>query len=299
MNKKRKSFRAAACIITLAALLTGCGAGTAGIDSIVTENASDAENGNDAVISISLGNGSDAEKIYQLSTADLNTESGDAVDIEFDGEDIYPITEGGTYRITGNQSGQIHIDVNDEIVHLIVENAYLHTYAGPAVYVESAAKVVITVPDGTRSAISDSTDYTDYQNARACIFSNSDLTLNGAGKLVVTAYYKDAIRSKDTLKILDTDLEIKAKKNGLRGNDAVIVENAKIDLQCEGNGIYTKEDKKDGKGYVSVKDTGMTVIAGRYGIRSAKDIYLAGSAVDIYGVMGDYYCMGEIFGRED
>ncbi len=323
MTKKNLSFRTGACIMALAVLLSACSRRTSVSDDIVSENVDDAnivgveiiidaENGNDKEDSIDAAgivsaedidksnNGySEAEQIYELSAADVNTESSDAQTVAFGGSDIYPITRGGTYLVTGNQSGQIYIDVKDEIVHLIMDNAFLHTYGGPAIYVKSAAKVVITVPEGTRSAISDSTNYAGYQNARACIFSNSDLTFNGSGTLVVTGYYKDAIRTKDTLKILGLDLEVQSKKDGLRGNDGVIIENAAVDLECEGNGIYTKEDKKDGRGFVSVTSGSVNVIAGKYGIRSAEDIYLNDSVTDIYGVLGDYYCMGEIFIQED
>ncbi len=243
----------------------------------------------------------DMSEVYTLSTADMDTTHDDVVDITDDdmSDDYsYTITEAGAYRITGNVGGQICVDVQDEIVYLILDGAYLHAYNGPAIDVESAAKLVITVPEGSESTVSDTAYYEGFSSRKACIYSECDLTINGGGSLSVSGYYKDAIRTKDVLKILGTTLTVKAKKNGLRGNDGVVFENATADIQCEGTGIYTRTDNKENRGFASIKGGTVSIIAGEYGMRVAENLYIQDCEASITGVEQDITCDGTEYVEE-
>jgi len=237
-------------------------------------------------------------EICRISDADLGVTPNNPTSISFGEEQIYLIDSAGDYTISGECEGQIQIDVQDEIVHLILEDVEMQSKKGPAVYVKSAAKVVITIPENTTCILMDSTDYTGYEDARACIFSEDDLTINGGGELQVYGYYKDAIRTKDVLKIIDVDLKVKTKGTGLRGNDGVLIQEAELDVQCEGTGIYTEKENKENQGFVGISGGSADIIAGEYGIDAAQNVYIHGCVADIYGTVQDIICSGEQYIEE-
>ena len=115
-------------------------------------------------------------ELCSITDADLDVAPDSATEIVFEeGQLIYTISSTGDYILKGKCEGQIQIDVQDQIVHLILENVEMQSKNGPVIYVKSAAKVVITIPENTTSVLMDSTDYAGYESARACIFSEDDL----------------------------------------------------------------------------------------------------------------------------
>lgn len=236
--------------------------------------------------------------ISKNTDADLDVTFDNPTRIEFGDEQTYIIDTAGEYILTGSCQGQIQIDVQDQIVQLVLDNVELRSPKGPAIYVKSAAKVVITIPVNSSSILMDSTDYIGYEDARACIFSEDDLTINGGGEMQVYGYCKDAVRTKDILKILDVSLSVKAKGTGLRGNDGVSAQNANLDLQCEGTGIYTEKENKEKKGFVEISEGSVSIIAGEYGIDAAQNVYIQGCVAEIYGTLQDILCLGEQYIQE-
>ncbi len=241
---------------------------------------------------------SSESQAYTLSPADLTTQHEQIQEIFIDENSQYQITQPGAYRFTGQQEGQICVDVQDEIVYLILDNLELHSNNGPAIYVKSAAKVVVTIPEGTESTLSDSAYYGDFPEAKACLFSSSDLTINGTGSLQVSGYFGDAIRTKDYLKILGTAATVRAKGDALRGNDGVALENATLDLQCEDTGIHATRTNKPGRGYVAIQGGSLSIIAGQYGIKASENLYLQDCTADISGILDDLSIQGRRYIQE-
>lgn len=174
------------------------------------------------------------------------------------------ISKEGDYVISG-ESDDCRLIVNaydDEVVHLFLENVKWKTEEGSAIYVERAGKVVITLIEGTENIISDGTE--NALDVGACIFSNSDLTINGSGKLSVYGYCNDAVRSKDRVKLVGTNLYIKSQNDGIRGNDGVICEDSMIRVESKGTGIRTNSEK----GYVVISGGKCQVIAGENAVFS-------------------------------
>ena len=233
-------------------------------------------------------------EICKITEADLDIDVNNPKEIVFEeDQDIYVIEKAGDYILRGEWEGQIQIDVDDQIVHLMLDDVKLQSKKGPAVYVKSAAKVMITIPEGTESILMDGTDYSGYEDARACVFSADDLTINGSGSLQVYGQGKDAIRTKDVLKILAVDLDVRAKGTGLRGNDGVLIQTAIVDVQCEGTGIYTEKANKDKRGFVDIAGGTVNIIAGEYGIHAAQNVYVHDCEADVYGTLQDVRCSGE------
>lgn len=239
--------------------------------------------------------GPSPEETFRITANDAGTEitADEAVSVMFGSDDhAYEITSGGDYVLSGKLNGSVIIDADDEIVHLFMDNVSVRAYEGPALYVISAGKVIITVPEGTESSFRDSTDYSGYKKTKACVFSYPDLTVNGTGKLYVYGDYRDALRSKGVLKILDAELYVRAKDDGVRGNDGLLLMPGTLSVECEATGITTS-DSDNGKGDIDIKGGSIHVIAGEYGIRSAGDLSISSCEADIHGVYGEYKAAGD------
>lgn len=262
-------------------LLTGCASAVSSVDKI------------------QILDEIDYDAIYSLTEADMDTGAQNAKEIIFEkGQAVFVIDKPGDYLLKGKAEGQVQIDVQDEIVHLILDNVELQAPNGPAIYVKSAAKVVITIPEESSSILMDSPYYDSFADAKACVYSVGDLTINGGGSLQVYGYYEDAIRTKDVLKVLDVDLAVQAKGEGLRGNDGVALLTRVLDIQCEGTGIFTEKEDKENRGFVDLAAGTVKIIAGNYGIEAAENLYIHDCKADIYGIVQNLTCQGEQYVEE-
>ncbi len=203
-------------------------------------------------------------------------------------EGCLTILEGGVYIISGKTDAvTIVVKVyDDEIVHLIFDEVELKTDIGPAVYIEQAGKIVITLKEGTENIISDGTEYST--DTEACIFSNCDMTINGKGSLNVYGYYHDAIRSKDRVKIVGTSLYVRAKNNGIRGNDGVVIENSNIEVESEKTGILTNSDQ----GYVVIQGGSCKITSGENAVFADSYVSVHDCESDLYSVKEAVRCNG-------
>lgn len=225
---------------------------------------------------------------------DMKTEMTDAITVDLSKYDSdCEITEGGNYRLIGELNGTLHIYATEQNVHLFLENAKIESVKGPAIYCEKADKLVITSTAGTENVISDSGRYQADAEVEACIYSTCDMTLNGSGKLTVNGLYRDAVRSRDIVKILDGEYEIKCKNTGIRGNDGIYISGGNITVYSEKNGLKTTKTGDDGHGNLVVGGGNINIVAGRYSFVSEKaSLYvynchvLSRSVVDTYQVGG-------------
>lgn len=219
-----------------------------------------------------------------LTAADLQTQAQDPVVMELGKESFCNITAGGSYLLSGELNGSIVIDAGQQIVHLILGNVSVSATTGPALEVVSAGQLILTLPEGTESNFRDSGKYPVGIEADGCIYSTCDLTVNGEGTLNVSGYFKDAIHTKDTLKILNDRCFVQSKRDGLHGNDGVAVRCKDLTVECERNGIYSTKTGKTSRGNVEILDTAGSVIGGQYAISCAADLYVAQSDLHVTGV---------------
>ena len=272
---------AAACLCLLMAVqLLGCGAAPE-----QAETAASAENLPEPLISI--------------TTADQNTDAAGAVEILLEEQkDICRITQAGTYLLSGTMSGTVQVDAEEQIVHLILNNVTVESLGGLALQVLSAGKVILTLQDGSVNTFQDSGAYADNTEADACIYSECDLTINGSGELNVHGYYKDAVHTKDVLKVLGGSLFIQSKRDGLRGNDGIVLSCTGSTVQSERNGLYTTKTGKPGKGNLEILGGDHSVIGGEYAVSCAADLHAQDCSLYLMGVVGDLEVKGQRYAEE-
>ena len=183
------------------------------------------------------------------------------------------ITAAGVYRLTGTFKDLpiiVSAGENDK-VQLVLDNVEITCANGPAIHVESADKVFITIPEATQSIITDGTAYaqTDAGSPDGAIFSRADLCLNGSGTLRVTGQYKHGIVSKDDLVIAGCTLEITAASTGLDGKDCVKVTGADITIDAGSNGIRSDNTEDENRGFVCLTDSTLTIVSGSDGVQAS------------------------------
>ncbi len=196
------------------------------------------------------------------------------------------ITTGGTYILSGTLSdGQIIVETADtDKVQIVLNNASVTNSDGPAIYVKTADKVFITLADGTTNTVSDGTSYLvadDTNTPNACIFSKSDLTINGTGTLVISGNYDHAIFSKDDLILANCTLDITAVGDGVKGKDCVEIVNANLTVNAGGDGIQASNTEDTAKGYVSIESGTFVITASGDGIQAETQLQITGGIFTI------------------
>ncbi len=166
-------------------------------------------------------------------------------------------------------------------VQLVLDNAVIESSNGPAIYIENADKVFLTLPNGTASRLSDGTEYTvaDGDTALdAAIFSRADLCINGLGSLTVDGNYKHGVVSKDDLVIANVTLTVSAASTALDGKDCVMMNSVSATLTAGSNGIRSDNAEDEGRGYIYILDSTLSITAGSDGIQ-AETLLRADNAV--------------------
>ncbi len=185
------------------------------------------------------------------------------------------ISNGGTYYITGTASNaSITIDANkDEEVGIILDNANITSTTTSVINGITCKKLTITLADNSTNYLKDNNSYTEFTDAEksepdGTIFTKTDLVINGTGKLVIDSNYKDSIVSKDTLKIINSEIELSSADDGIRGKDYVAINNAKITINSQGDGIKSTNDEDTSLGYIAIEGGTLNIKSGADGIQA-------------------------------
>lgn len=194
--------------------------------------------------------------------------SGESAEIKGSGaaceNDVLSITEGGTYILSGDLSGEIYVKAKGSEVKLVLNGVSVTNSDYAALMIDKASKVTLTLEDGTENSFADGAEYTltdSNDNTDGCIFSRADLTINGSGSLSVTGSYKHGIVSKDNIVIAGGNITVNAASGGIYGKDSVKISGGTIDVTAGSNGIRATNDEDAEKGFVSVTGGDITVNA--------------------------------------
>lgn len=210
-------------------------------------------------------------------------------------EGIFIIDGPGDYVLSGEYDGQILIDAVDSNVHLFMDGVHIKSLNGPAIKCVNANKLVITLVDGSDNSVSDGADYlADEEDA--AIYSETSITFNGTGKLGVDGLYKDAIHSKDIVKIAGGIISTKSVRYGIYAKDGIAITDGNVSISSKNDGIRTSGLGEAGKGSVLIENGEVSVISGKYGITAEKgNLYVTGGNTYINSVAGIYSVAGDTF----
>ena len=276
-------------VLCTAMLLSGCSGGETASSSSVTAASREAVSTAAAVTvqTIStddlfsnrdMDQGYDETAVVTVQlTGDTAVCSSDAVTI--DGGRITLLDE-GVYVFSGTLTdGQIVVNADSkDKVQIVLDGADITSASSSAIYCLEADKAFLTLAEGAENALANGGAFTaiDDNNIDAVVFSKTDLTLNGAGSLMVTSPAGHGIVSKDELTITGGSYTVTAAKHGLTGKDSVAVAGGSFTITSGKDGIHAENADDTSKGFLYIAE-------GSFAIDAQGDAISASSALQIDG----------------
>ena len=234
----------------------------------------------------------DAQTHY--SDEDLKWDSSDeeAIDLAnptaIDGVSVengtITITSGGTYRLTGEYSGQVKIEAGkSDTVRLVLDNAKITNSTGAAINVVSAAEAIIYTAAGTTNTVADEANYTATgdDDPDAAIYSTANLTLTGEGSLSVKGAYEEGIHTTGGLVIASGTLEVNAANTGIKGKDYVDITGGIVNVTAAQDGIKSTNTDDESLGFTRLSAGSVTVSAGDDGLKAPHTLEISGGTLNI------------------
>ena len=228
---------------------------------------------------------------YENYTASINLSSmsisGSGVTIS--GTEI-KVTTAGTFYFTGTASDAnlvVEADKDADVI-LVFDNANITSTKTAVINGIKANSITVNLVAGSTNTFTDSSTYTVFtedDEPNATVFSKTDLIINGSGKLVVNANYKDGIASKDALKIVNTNIQVTSADDAIRGKDSITIKNSTITINAKGDGIKATSTEAE-LGYIVIDGGTYTINSGDDGIHTAGMIVIEEGTFNITAVEG-------------
>ena len=227
----------------------------------------------------------------QLYDADVTApDLTNATEITLSGTDDVTITDGGVYVLTGTLTdGRVLVNAPDADVTLVLQDADITCSDSSALYIYKAASVLLYLPDGTASTLTDGSSY-NYSDSvssaideepNACLYAKSDLIIAGGGTLTVTGNTNNGITGKDTLKIEDTAVTVTAANHGINGKDCLVLKQADVTVTSGGDALRATNDSDTALGCVLIGASALTLTAGEDGIQAETTLTLFDTACTV------------------
>ena len=194
------------------------------------------------------------------------------------------ITSGGTYRLTGEYSGQVKIEAaKTDTVRLVLDNAKITNSTGAAINVVSAAEAIIYTAAGTTNTVADEANYTATgdDDPDAAIYSTANLTLTGEGSLSVEGVYEEGIHTTGGLVIASGTLEVNAANTGIKGKDYVDITGGIVNVTAAQDGIKSTNTDDENMGFTRLSAGSVTVSAGDDGLKAPHTLEISGGTLNI------------------
>ncbi len=207
--------------------------------------------------------------------------SSDAVNIV---DNTIVINAEGTYVLTGSLNGSVIVNADKAAkVQLVLDNAAITSADFAAIYVVQADKVFVTLAEGTENALESQGEYTqiDDNNVDAAVFSKADLTLNGSGKLTVTAAAGHGIVTKDDLAITGGTYTVTSASHALCGKDSIRISSGSFTLDAGKDGLHSENDEDASKGFVYIMGGTFDITAQGDGISAGAYLQIDGGGFEI------------------
>ena len=256
MNPAKRILAVLLCAALLIGVLCACGK--------TTDAGTDTDTNDDSV----------AQQLYDADVAapDLTN----ATTITLSGTDDVTVSDGGVYVLTGTLTdGRVLVNAPDADVTLVLQDADITCSDSSALYIYKAASVLLYLPDGTASTLTDGSSY-DYgdgvssaadEEPNACLYAKSDLIIAGGGTLTVTGNAGNGITGKDTLKIVDTAVSVTAANHGINGKDCLVLKQADVTVTSGGDALRATNDSDTALGCVLIGASVLTLTAARTAFR--------------------------------
>jgi len=236
------------------------------------------------------------------TTAEFTGRNPNAVIVKQDNNHgtIVEIDTSGIFRIQGTlDNGFVAVSRRDLRVTIILNgvNITSRNYA-PIVSLKRsditlvlAANTTNTLTDGGQNASDGryNSNYDPEERPNATLMVRRDLTIRGAGRLIVNAGLNNGIGTRAYLTIESGDVTVNnAPNNAIKGNDGITITGGTFNITSRQDAIKTEEDPSDpGRGAIDITGGDFTIVADQDGIQAATSLTIANAAMKITtGVSG-------------
>ncbi|MGH1506201.1 MAG: carbohydrate-binding domain-containing protein [Acidimicrobiales bacterium] len=195
------------------------------------------------------------------------------------GDETISITQGGTYTLTGEGTGSVVVETDEDVV-LVLDGVNIVSDSGAAISVLSANNVFITLAEGSENVLEDATTRTDTE-INGTIYSDADLSISGTGSLTVVANYEDGIVTKDDFVLASGTVVVTAADDGIRGRDSITVSGGSLTVTSGGDGLKTTYADDLEKGWVHITGGSIRVDSGDDAIKAQTSMTIDGGTIEI------------------
>ena len=197
------------------------------------------------------------------------------------------ITADGVYELTGTLShGQVIVEASDKAkVELVLSGVNITAGENAAIYCKSADELIITLTEGTRNTLTDSSafSYADAvrEEPNGTLFSKCDLNIGGKGWLTVNASFRHGISGKDDLVIEGGGFVVSAAMDAIRATDSVTVKEGSFRLTASGDGFQASKADDPSKGWALFEGGSYIIRACSDGVQAQTELTIRGGSFDI------------------
>lgn len=166
---------------------------------------------------------------------------------------VVTILDGGVYVLSGTlDDGQVVVDVrDDEKVQLVLNGTSITSSNSAAIVVRQADKVFITLAEGSENALANGGTFEE-EGVDAVIWSDEDLTFNGAGTLVIDSPAGDGIDGNDDIKFASGTYVITAAGRGVDSNDSIRIADGDFTMSTDGTAFRASHTSNEELGYIYI-----------------------------------------------
>ncbi len=191
------------------------------------------------------------------------------------------ISAAGKYVLSGAlDDGSIVIDADKSAkVWILLDSAEISCSYGPCLDVEQAEKVFLTLAEDTENRMTTTGFSAEAAEAGkdGTVFARDDLTVNGAGALMVSSPEAHGIVGNDDLVITGGSLTVDAAMDALHANDSLHIMSATLALTAGDDGMAVTGEESTF--YLESGTLGIT--AADKGINAGSSMLFAGGSVTI------------------
>ena len=184
------------------------------------------------------------------------------------------------YSLTGTLSGTLTVN-STSAYQLYLNGVTINGSSGPALDLESSAKVFIVLADGTVNTLTDISTRSG-MTMKAALYGKGVMVFGGTGTLSVSGNYKHGIFCNDYIRICGGTLNVSVTvKNAIQSVNGFIFDDGTLTIKATGTTIDDEskgikvegsESTGTGKGYVVINGGTITITSVSKGITAAWDI---------------------------
>ena len=200
------------------------------------------------------------------------------------------ITAAGTYILSGTlDNGSIIVNATkDDKIQLVLDGVTIRSETFAAIYVVQADKVFVTLAESSVNTLTNGGSFvqSDDNDVDAVIFAKDDITLNGAGKLVIASPAGHGIVGKDEVTVTGGTYEISSAKCAIRGKDSIAISDGSFTIKAGTDGLHAENTDDDTLGNIYIAGGSFVITAGDDAIHANTLLQIDGGEISISAAEG-------------